>query len=241
MQEGLHRGCHVAVPDGVADEHDVILIETFYGGGNSGIITLPDGIQFLLRTVEHRVVVFLVRRFRLYHYHIAIQCGLDSLRHPLRVACAGAVKDEVSAVASLHVSTFTFIFISLIAFFPPHFLREWSVPVRLVSGRLRCKPLLSKALPAASMELKITFSYTFYFHLLILMMLQRYNGIRPGRIDISSGFVTLLLKIKEREQRQSFQYKGCPRSFNQIVVGITCTIPYRRSQCPRPSSARGRW
>ena len=106
----------MAVPDGIADEHDVIRIKTFHRCGDSRIVSLFDGIQFRLRTVEHRIVVFLVWSFRLYHYHIAIQCGLDGLRHTLGISCTGAIKYKVSAIASLHISAF--FVVSFITFFP---------------------------------------------------------------------------------------------------------------------------
>ena len=116
VQECLHRGGNMAVPNGIADKHDVIRIETFHRCGDGGIVALGDGIQFRLRTVEHRIVVILVWSFRLYNYHIAIQCGLDSLRHTLGIACTGAIEDEVSAVTSFHISAF--FVVSFITFFP---------------------------------------------------------------------------------------------------------------------------
>ena len=57
VQECLHRCGNMAIPDRVADEYDVILVETFYESGDSRIVALVDSIQFRLCPVKHRVVV----------------------------------------------------------------------------------------------------------------------------------------------------------------------------------------
>ena len=102
----------MSVPNGITDEYDVIFVKIFHLRGDGRKITLGDVGDFRLCPVKHRIVVFIVWNGWNDLYHIAVQRGLDGLRHPCCIACAGTIKDNVSSVCSVHIATF-FTFISI--------------------------------------------------------------------------------------------------------------------------------
>ena len=108
MQEGLHRRCHVAIPDRITDKNNVILLETLDRGFHRRKISRLDSRLFLLRTLQHGIVIRVVGRFGFHFDKIAAECSSDSLRHTFRIARARTVKYQITPVI---IRRFIFIII----------------------------------------------------------------------------------------------------------------------------------
>ena len=58
-----------------------------------------DSGQFLLRSLQHGIIVVLIRHLRFHLYHVAVECRPDLSRHTFGITRARTVKYQVSAAA----------------------------------------------------------------------------------------------------------------------------------------------
>ena len=88
------------MPNRIADEYHVVILEIFHRSLDWRIIALPDSGKFLLRTGEHAVVVFVVGCLRLYFKDVAIELRADLVCHTLRISAARSEQHEVTTITT---------------------------------------------------------------------------------------------------------------------------------------------